>query len=158
MVYLFVVDLIFLFLNTIIMPLLIFYSMMVCKPKLIERFNECIDAIYKRLFGMQKLDVAGFRRLRTSSQLTFESLPQLILQIRIFFYLKDSPEELADLDVSLETIMVSILFALLHAAIEAIFINLEKKANKTTMMHYLIICFNGRFGYVPFKQYFNLDK
>jgi hypothetical protein len=38
------------------------------------------------------------------------------------------------------------------------FINLEKKANKTTMMHYLIVCFNGRFGYVPFTQYFSVDQ
>ena len=50
--------------------------------------------------------------------------------------------------------MISLSFAVLHASIELMFINLEKKANKTTMMHYLIICFNGRFGYVPFTQYF----
>ena len=50
--------------------------------------------------------------------------------------------------------MISIVFALLHASIEFMFINLEKKANKTSMMHYLIICFNGRFGYVPFIQFF----
>lgn len=72
--------------------------------------------------------------------------------------MRNDPVELEALDISLETIMISIGFAILHAAIEAMFINLEKKANKTTMMHYLIICFNGRFGYVPFKQYLTLDK
>ena len=68
------------------------------------------------------------------------------------------PDEVLDFDVSPEAIMISITFALLHGSIETMFINLERKANKTTMMHYLIICFNGRFGYVPFKQHYALDK
>ena len=63
-----------------------------------------------------------------------------------------------ELDISLQAIVVSLMFAVLHACIEFMFINLEKKANKTTMMHYLIICFNGRFGYVPFTQYFGSNQ
>ena len=58
------------------------------------------------------------------------------------------------LDVSLEAIGVSILLAVAHAGIELIFIFLEKKANKTDFMHYTIICFNGRFGWVPFTNHF----
>ena len=78
---------------------------------------------------MQKMDVIGFRRLRTSCQLTFESLPQIILQIRIFLYLNGNEEELEKLDISIEAITISIFFAVLHASIEFMFINLEKKAN-----------------------------
>jgi hypothetical protein len=104
---------------------------------------------------MQKMDVLGFRRLRTSCQLTFESLPQIILQIRIYFYLKGNEADLQALDISIEAITISLLFAVLHATIEFMFLSVEKKANRTSMMHYLIICFNGRFGYVPFQHFFS---
>ena len=36
--------------------------------------------------------------------------------------------------------------------IEGLFIYMEKKANKTDLMHYAIICFNGRFGWVPLSN------
>jgi hypothetical protein len=68
--------------------------------------------------------------------------------------LKARPEELEALDVSLEAIGISILLAVAHAGIELVFIFLEKKANKTDFMHYTIICFNGRFGWVPFTNHF----
>lgn len=51
--------------------------------------------------------------------------------------------------------MISVSLAVLHAVIETLFIYLEKVANKTTFMHYTIICFNGRFGWVPFTNHFS---
>jgi hypothetical protein len=66
LVYLFVVDLIFLLLSAVIMPILMIFSLLICQPQLIDRMEEFIDEIYKMLFGMQRMDVMGFRRLRTS--------------------------------------------------------------------------------------------
>jgi hypothetical protein len=63
--------------------------------------------------------------------------------------------ELAELDVSMEAIALSVGLAVLHALIELIFIYLEKVANKTSFMHYSIICFNGRFDWVPFTNHFS---
>ena len=45
--------------------------------------------------------------------------------------------------------------AVAHAVIEVLFIYLEKVANKTSFMHYSIICFNGRFDWVPFTNHFS---
>ena len=70
----------------------------------------------------------------------------------------DNEDELKALDISIEAILISISFAVLHAIIEIIFLNLEKQANKTTMMHYLIISFNGRFGYIPYIHLFASNK
>jgi hypothetical protein len=36
--------------------------------------------------------------------------------------------------------------------VEILFIYQEKYANKTTVMHYTLICFNGKFGFVPFTE------
>jgi len=104
---------------------------------------------------MQKMDVVGFRRLRTSSQLTFESFPQICIQLYILNYLRNYPEELVALDISIDAIMLSLLLAVAHTMIELVFIFLEKIANKTSFMHYAIICFNGRFDWVPFTNHFS---
>jgi len=51
-------------------------------------------------------------------------------------------------------IYLSIALAVAHGMIEVIFIILEKTACKTDFLHYTIICFNGRFGWVPFTNHF----
>lgn len=55
-------------------------------------------------------------------------------------------------------IVFSLLAAILHAMIEMIFINLEAEACKTTLMHYFIVCFNARFGWVPFSDQFSTSS
>lgn len=51
-------------------------------------------------------------------------------------------------------IVGSLICALLHAIIEFVFVSLEAKACKTTLMHYCIVCFNARFGWIPFQNLF----
>jgi len=89
--------------------------------------------------------------------LTFESFPEIILQLYILNYLRNSPEELELLDVTLLEILISVSLSIVHSLVEMMFVSLEKKANKTTWMHYLIICFNGRFGFVPFTNHFSQE-
>lgn len=64
-------------------------------------------------------------------------------------------QEENDVDVNLQVIVISILLAVVHGMIEAIFIVMEKEANKTSTMNYLMICFNGRFGFIPFVECLN---
>lgn len=100
---------------------------------------------------MTDMDIKGFRRLRTISQLSFESLPQTILQLRILIYALNGSNELG---VSLEVIISSLGCALLHAIFELIFVYLEAISCKTTVIHYFIVCFNARFGWIPFVNFF----
>ena len=102
------------------------------------------------LFGMQQMDVVGFRRLRTVSQLTFETFPQILLQAYIYYKLRDDEATKDQLDISTDAIAISIILGLLHCLAEILFIYQEKYANRTTVMHYTLICFNGKFGFVPF--------
>ena len=55
--------------------------------------------------------------------------------------------------MNLDVIIGSVVVAFIHGFIETYFIIMESKANKTTFMNYLIICFNGRFGFFPFSDY-----
>jgi len=53
---------------------------------------------------------------------------------------------------------LSLLFAALHTIIEGIFLKLEAIACKTSMTHYAIVCFNGRFGWIPFTNKFTATQ
>ena len=78
-----------------------------------------------------------------------------MLQIRILVFKINNPESVNTIDISVEVILISLGFALAHTIFEIIFVKLEAVACKTSLMHYSIICFNGRFGWVPFTNKFN---
>lgn len=107
---------------------------------------------------MKRLDVNGFRRLRTISQLVFESVPQIILQSYILWY-SLQPEVINSLEpgekllgIDQSVIYTSVVFALFHLLMEAALLYAEAKACRTTFLHYLLICLNGRLGWVPYTN------
>ena len=44
------------------------------------------------------------------------------------------------------------MFAIFHGALEFVILISEKDSQRTNIFHYLIICFNGRFGWVPYTN------
>lgn len=54
-----------------------------------------LERSYELLFEMTKLEVEGFRRMRTISQLTFETLIQMILQLRMLLFFWGERDKLA---------------------------------------------------------------
>ena len=69
-------DLIYIINSVIITPLAFLFTYGKINMEVME---DKIDSICNYLFGMSDMDIKGFRRLRTISQLTFESFPQIIL-------------------------------------------------------------------------------
>jgi hypothetical protein len=59
------------------------------------------------------------------------------------------------LDVDMSLIVSSLTCAFLHGIIEVIFLKMEAKACKTDLIHYSIVCFNARFGWIPFNHLFS---
>ena len=78
------------------------------------------------------------------SQLMFETLPQILLQWRMFYILTHKEEESQGVEVNLKTLAFSLLLGVLHIAIEALMIYLEMRANKTGFLNSLLISFNGK--------------
>jgi hypothetical protein len=60
--------------------------------------------------------------------------------------------------ININGIIFSLLAALAHTVIEIIYLNVEAKACKTTLTQYAIVCFNGRFGWVPYANSFTSSK
>jgi hypothetical protein len=87
-IYLFLIEIIFLLNSTVIVPIVFLLKILTC-GKFDEQF-KCIELSFKKLydilFDMNDCEVDGFRRLRSITQLTFESFIQIILQIRILEY------------------------------------------------------------------------
>jgi len=79
-----------------------------------------------------------------------------MLQCNILYYYSDSgrSQELVDLGIDITGIGISLMFALLHTIIEGVYLKLEAIACKTSMTHYTLVCFNGRFGWIPFTNKF----
>ena len=122
--------------------------------------SDQLDGFFTWL-GMSNMDVKGYRKLRTLSQLTFESIPQLLMQIVfVIFYRKEA----ADKGVNMKEIGLSLAFAGAHFLSEVLLLYVESRAVKQTMyqphkspqilctmrFHYILECLSGRFGWVPF--------
>jgi hypothetical protein len=75
LIYLIIIDTFFLVVSSIGTPFAIIAFILSCGYISFESVDNVINSLYKMVFGMQKMDIIGFRRLRTSGQLTFESLP-----------------------------------------------------------------------------------
>ena len=81
--------------------------------------------MFYTVFGMRKPEIAGFRRLRTITQMIFETLPEIILQFRMYYYFLNL--DIVDETVGLGTIKLSITFAMIHGVLEVLTIWIEAK-------------------------------
>jgi len=155
LVYLFLMDIVFLINQAILVPVILILRLITCILLDLTCLTRILDSSYEIMFEMQKLDVAGFRRMRTISQLTFETFIQTLLQVRMLMYFNNKVDTsgVQEFDVSVTAIVVSLFLALLHGLLEAIFLAMEAQASKTSFINYCIICFNGRFGWVPYNDY-----
>ena len=72
--------------------------------------------------------------------------------LRYFREMKDKDAEY-EFGVSITAIIVSIILAFSHALLEILFLYMEAQASKTSFINYCIVCFNGRFGWVPYNDY-----
>jgi len=127
LVYLTILDLVFLINQALLVPILVLLRTLTCGLLNFTCLSNIIDSSYEVLFEMQKLEVAGFRRMRTISQLTFETFIQLILQIRMLQYFKEHKEsgDQKELGVDVAAIVVSLALASVHGVLEAIFLAME---------------------------------
>lgn len=155
LIYLFCLDLIFIINSALLYPFIQFLKFCTCGYVNLSCMNTALDQSYVYLFEMKALEVAGFRRMRTISQLTFESLIQVTLQVRMLRYfnamnINNAQEEFG---VSVTAIIASIMLAVSHGLIECSFLYMEAQASKTSFFNYCLICFNGRFGWVPYNDY-----
>ena len=121
--------------------------------------NYAEDYVFKELVGMTRMELIGYRRLRTLSQILFESLPQMVLQLRIISVINHSDSSVSGSfefnsfnGVSTNSLFVSVLFACLHILFEGLMIYLDSQACSMPFWEYAIICLNARLNWVPYSH------
>eukprot|EP01083_Nonionella_stella_P117950 351941_1 len=129
-----------------------------CSCSKLDVRNFIDDMVFKKLFGMNRTQIIGYRRLRTLSQLFFESIPQICLQLRILWVIRmEKKDDDVDYGVDERNIMWSIMFAILHGLLEASILYLDSRALKMTFIQYAIVCLGARVGWIPFNHLIEYD-
>ena len=75
LVYLFLMDIVYIVTSVAIVPIAYLVQLLTCnfcgqskeKANMAKVFEDKLDSIYEIVFGMGKMDIKGFRRLRTIS-------------------------------------------------------------------------------------------
>ena len=112
--------------------------------------DSAANRFVNNVLGLSKMDVEGYRRLRTLSQLIFESFPQIALQARIIL----APHFAREIGLTDGELFSSMGFAIFHLLVTGWVLRAEAFACKDSGLHYLITCLSGRFGWVPFAEKF----
>jgi hypothetical protein len=66
-IYLFLMDVVFLLISSVLTPVFVLIHFFTCGKVNFTRMLNSTDSIYENCFEMKRLDVNGFRRLRTIS-------------------------------------------------------------------------------------------
>eukprot|EP01084_Bolivina_argentea_P073926 134117_1 len=113
------------------------------------------DWVFKKIFGLNRMQIIGYRRLRTLSQLFFETIPQIFLQLRILWQLKWANNDTQNqFQIDANSIIWSVGFAILHLIFEAAIISLDSAASQMKFIHYAIVCLGARLDWIPFSHLF----
>ena len=76
MIYLIVMDFLFTFIDVLVAFFILLLTVFRVDDEFITKVDNCAESLFSFAFGgLSKIDIIGFRRLKTSSQLTFESMP-----------------------------------------------------------------------------------
>ena len=75
LLYLFLLDLLYLFNAVILAPILLIVNILSCGRLQDIDIEERTDKVFEAIFQLTHLEIIGFRKLRTMSQFTFESVP-----------------------------------------------------------------------------------
>lgn len=90
------IDIIYTINQLFVEPLALLINLLMCNAYRNDGNNwietePYLDKLFM-YFNMDTMDVKGYRRLRTISQLFFESMPQVILQIIFLKYAESHPD------------------------------------------------------------------
>jgi len=113
---------------------------------LASKGDSAVDKFCSGVLGLSIMDIEGYRRMRTMSQLIFESAPQLVLQARILLH----PIFAQQIGLTTPQLVSSMFFAGFHSLVSCCILWMEAGACRDSMVHYAVVCLSGRFGWVPF--------
>eukprot|EP01083_Nonionella_stella_P267987 905612_1 len=163
LIYLFVIDIVFMLFTLIstLWFLLVFAFLSIgngCNvPSNLKEYDGR-DWIERKVFTqwlqMNYTEMVSYRRLRTLSQLFFETIPQIFFQVWIILDIKWLKHENEfDLDDFAWKLAFSISLAIAHLILEGGIVLLDKSAFEMPFMQYALVSLGGRTLWVPFQHF-----
>ena len=122
-----------------------------CRPK--YDIKDLLDEyLFNSVLGMNRTEVIGYRRLRTLSQLCWETIPQIVLQCRILYVLEVKATS-NEFEIDIGTLIWSIALGVAHLVLEGGVVWLDSKTLKMQFMQYAMTCLGGRVQWVPYQHF-----
>eukprot|EP01083_Nonionella_stella_P048009 128588_1 len=110
--------------------------------------------VFIQWLQMNYTEMVSYRRLRTLSQLFFETIPQIVLQVWIISDIKWlGNENEFDLDDFEWKLTLSIGVAIAHLILEGGIMLLDRSAFEMGFMQYAMVSLGGRTLWVPFQHF-----
>lgn len=141
LIHLFLLD-VYLLCTTILVSIA---SLLTCNAfnKDILRYNKFTMS---KFIGMSYMNIEGYKRMRSISQLLMESFPQMVLQFLLFIGVFN----LQNTDITPLDIVVSLVSTLSNSTLQVCKTKMESMATQETFLSYISECYIGRFVWVPF--------
>ena len=147
LIYFIILDLVFMFYAIITT----FLYVVTCSKIDIKDWFE--KDVFQPFLKISRMELIGYRRLRTLAQLLFETFPTVILQLDILSEI--SSDNSGDgAKVSVRSLYLSLGFATLHCVMEMMILYLDCNACHLSFAQYAVICLNARLSWVPFLNLF----
>eukprot|EP01084_Bolivina_argentea_P067294 122575_1 len=108
-----------------------------------------IESNLAQYFGMSRMDWFSFKKQKIMAQLFFETVPQVALQLLLFFSIAKGNELK---NITRTDLLLSIGSALFSSFMQIFRLRAESMAVNETLVHYSLNCITARFGWVPFKD------
>ena len=122
-----------------------------CRPK--YDIKDLLDEyLFNKILRMNRTEVIGYRRLRTLSQLCWETIPQILLQCRILYALEvEATSNQFQIDIG--TLIWSIALGVAHLVLEGGVVWLDSKTLRMQFIQYAMTCLGGRVQWVPYQHF-----
>lgn len=141
-----VIDLFYMVVSTITLPILILSTMFPCGRDIYMFWERNWNRFLQGLFGMSYMDVKGFRCQRTILQLQLESIPQIFFQFYLIWRIRKLHREHQEISLGVDedAVIISLISAIIHVIFEFVNLYLEALTSDTPVRDYLIACYNAR--------------
>eukprot|EP01083_Nonionella_stella_P025222 69477_1 len=123
-----------------------YYLFKVCNSLTPEKDLESIKRRIANWIGLTFMNLEGYTRMRSISQLMLESIPQIIIQTMLAFgVIRISNTTITSFDI-----LLSIGSAVINMTSQFAVMKMESIVVRETFLSYALSCMIGRVGWIPF--------
>ena len=117
-----------------------------------QRLALLSDTVSKQIGIGNKMNYEGIKRQKSTAQLLFESIPQIVIQGLLAFEINNNNNNNdSNKSITRNDIYLSMFFAILNIIVQTWRIILEKNAINESFIQYCVTCLTGRIGWIPFR-------